>query len=559
MKRPMMRRRRNGVGAYHIYLGDLLKTAKYSGKGQSAADRKQSFKAAQKEALRLKGKYGDKYVVRAKARNTEVQGVKKVRRAKRKEKGEKVTFRYARKMAGGMTAYRGLKRKERVALRKTRFKRKVGADPRAKQAMMLVATKQAPSLKAAWAIVKGGKAAAPARRRRTASAEKFTGAKTTKTGRTMYYVGGKLVSKAAYEAGGMKSNPSKRRRKASRKASRKGMKVVGRRGLMRRLRNTGGEAVSGAKSFYSDVFSVAGAATAVTVGVAHGYVAPMVAEALDTYLPGKVSLPVIGEVGASNLTYTITGLAAGGLIMAVGYGFGTSAAHKQTAKNLAMLAAGSGLVMDTVGLTQNALGYGVIDNRGDVYGDVAYGNVAYGEIHDEVSGGPLNYGGVMADGVVEYGSVVGAEYGDAMPADAEDSGADFNAAEGQAMMEGPASWFRRFGRSPKRVSGVRSAKSRHAGREGHRWGWLIKLVGMDKAAQIAALPPERRLQVIASLRKQAVDSLANLMNEQAAHTTAPVATQNLLSAPQDMGLDFTGAAMGAGGSYGTVMYAGGGF
>jgi hypothetical protein len=338
------------------------------------------------------------------------------------------------------------------------------------------------------------------------------------------------------------------------------MKVKGRRGLMRRLRNTGGEAVQGAKSFYSDVFSVAGAATAVTVGVAHGYVAPMVAEALDTYLPGKVNVPVIGEVGASNFTYTITGLAAGALIAGVGNGFAKTDAGRKLANRLAMIAAGSGLVMDTVGLAQNALGYGAIDNRGEVYGDIAYGDIAYGEIHDEVSGGPVNYGGVSADGMVEYGAVVGAEYGDAMPADAEDSGADFNAAEGQALMEGPRSWFRRFGRSPQRAMGVRTAKSRHAGREGHRWGWLIKLVGMDKAAQIAALPPERRLQVIAALRKQAVDSLANLMNEQAARTTASVApAQNLLPAPQDMGLDLTGAPMGVGGSYGSVMYAGNGF
>jgi hypothetical protein len=550
MKRPMMHRRRNGVGAYHIYLGELLKKKEYSGKGQSKSDRKQSFRAAQKEALRLKGKYGDKYVAKAKARNTEVQGDKKRRRATRKAKGEKVTFRYARKMAGGMAAYKGLTRKARKALRKTRFKRRAGANPKAKEAMLLLRSGQASSLKAAWAMVKGSKKAKPARKARAAKAAAPKAAKAPSTRKPR---GKKAESKQM----ALMANPKKARK--ARKGSRKAMKVKGRRGIMRRLRNTGGEAVQGAKSFYSDVFSIAGAATAVTVGVAHGYVAPMVAEALDTYLPGKVNI-LGAEVGASNFTYTITGLLAGGLIMGVGYGLGSTSMHKETAKNLAMLAAGSGLVMDTVGFTQSALGYGVIDNRGEVYGDVAYGDIAYGEIHDEVSGGPVNYGGVMADGVVEYGAVVGAEYGDAMPADAEDSGADFNAAEGQALMDGPRSWFRRFGRSPQRATGVRTAKSRHSGREGHRWGWLIKLVGMDKAAQIAALPPERRLQVIAALRKQAVESLANMMNEQAAMTTASVApAQNLLPAPQDMGLDLTGAPMGVGGSYGSVMYAGNGF
>jgi hypothetical protein len=550
MKRPMMRRRRNGVGAYHIYLGELLKKAKYSGKGKPAAERKKRFKAAQAEALKMKGKYAEKYVSSGKARNTTVQGVKAKRRSARKAKGEKVTFRYARKMAGGMAAYKKLTRKGRKALRKTRFARKAGANPKAKEAMLLLRSGQASSLKAAWAMVKGGKKAKPARKARAVKAAAPKAPKAPKARKAR-------SAKAASKQMALMANP-KRRRKA-----RKGVKVKGRRGMMRRLRNTGGEAVAGAKSFYSDVFSLPGAATAITVGVAHGFVAPMVAEALDTYLPGTVNVPVIGEVGASTFTYTITGLLAGGLIMGVGYGVAKSAAHKQMAKNLAMLAAGSGLVMDTVGLAQNALGYGGIDNRGDIYGGIdnrgdVYGDIAYGEIHDEVAGGPLNYGEIhdeVAGGPLNYGAVVGAEYGDAMPADAEDSGADFSVVEGQALMNGPAAWFRRFGRSPQKVMGVRTAKSRHAGRDGHRWGWLIKLVGMDKAAQIAALPPERRLKVIASLRKQAVDSLANLMNEQAAQTT----TQNLLPAPQDMGLDLTGAPGGVGGAYGSVMYAGGGF
>lgn len=540
MKRPMMRRRRNGVGAYHIYLGELLKKTKYSGKGKPAAERKKRFKAAQAEALKMKGKYAEKYVSAGKSRNSTVQGVKAKRRAVRKAKGEKVTFRYARKQAGGLAAYKALTRKARKALRKTRFKRKAGANPKAKEAMLLLRSGQASSLKAAWAMVKGGKVAKPARKARTAKAAAAPKAPKARKPRS---------AKAESKQMALMANPKRRK-------ARKGMKVKGRRGVMRRLRNTGSEAVAGAKSFFSGVFTLPNIGAGLTVGVAHGYVAPMVAEALDTYLPGKVNVPVIGEVGASTFTYTITGLLAGGLIMGVGYGVAKNPAHKQMAKNLAMLAAGSGIVMDTVGIAQSALGYGAIDNRGDVYGDVAYG-----EIHDDVSGGPVNYGGISEDGVnVSYGAVVNTEYGDAMPADAEDSGADFNAAEGQALMDGPASWFRRFGRSPQKVMGVRTAKSRHAGREGHRWGWMIKLVGMDKAAQIAALPPERRLQVIASLRKQAVDSLANMMAEQAAQTTSAVApAANLLPAPQSMGLDLTGAAAGVGGAYGSVMYAGNGF
>ena len=167
----------------------------------------------------------------------------------------------------------------------------------------------------------------------------------------------------------------------------------------------------------------------------------------------------------------------------------------------------------------------------------------------------------MEDGTnVSYGAVVGSEYADAMPADAEDSGADFNVAEGQALMDGPVAWLRRFGKSPVRATGIRGMKSRHAGKEGHRWGWMIKLVGMDKAQQIAALSPEKRVEVIARLRKAALESLANSLNAAAVQTTSQVApAQNLLPAPQDAGLDLTGAAGAAGGAYGAHMYAGGGY
>ena len=213
----------------------------------------------------------------------------------------------------------------------------------------------------------------------------------------------------------------------------------------------------------------------------------------------------------------------------------------------------------------------------DVNGSVTYGDVAYGEIYDAVPGGPtvygdVAYGGVYAGGTMDYGAACASEYADAMAGDAQYSGADFSAAEGQAFMDGPAAFMKRFGKPTKRATGIRSSVSRHAGKEGHRWGWLIKLVGMEKAKQIAALPPERRLQVIDSLRKQALQSLANMMATQAAgSTTAPqtelttamaaAPQQNLLPAPQSMGLDLTGAAMGAGaaGSYGTVVYAGSGF
>ena len=38
----------------------------------------------------------------------------------------------------------------------------------------------------------------------------------------------------------------------------------------------------------------------------------------------------------------------------------------------------------------------------------------------------------------------------------------------------------------------------------HRWAWLCRLVGFEKASQIAALPPETRLKVLAALKQQAL-------------------------------------------------------
>lgn len=619
MKRRHAMRRPNGVGAYHLYLGQLLKKAKL--KGKDAAERKSLFKEAQAKAVSMarSKKFGTKLVTSAKSANAALQAKKAARRAKRAEKGEHITFRTARRLAGGMAAYRALKPKERAALRKQRYKRPGGASEKAKLAFKIAAeiapkgstkAQRNAAVKEAWALVKAGKTSArpsvrPSSGRppsiRTsatkatsgkasgrkasgkasgrkaasgkASASKgagFSGIKVGAKGRNMYFLAGKMVSQAAYKAARpgsssrsseMMDNP-RRRRKGARKAHRK-------MGMMRRLRNTGEGVLAAEKSFYGNLVSVPGLVSVVGVGIAHGVVAPMVADYLAKMLPSRVDLPVVGSVGASNLAFTATGLVAGGAL--VGLGATVAKGQQGLLNKMAMLAVGGGALIDIVGLVMNAgvgsdMGaidnegtiYGAIDNDGNVYGGIdADGNV-YGDV---VSYGGYEYAGLMEDGTnVSYGTVVGSEYADAMPADAEDSGADFSVAEGQALVDGPVAWLKRFGKSPVRATGIRGVKSRHAGREGHRWGWLIKLVGMDKAQQIAALPPQQRLEVIAKLRKAALESLAASLNAASTQTTAQIApAQNLLPAPQDTGLDLTGAVGAAGGAYGATMYAGGGY
>jgi len=421
-----------------------------------------------------------------------------------------------------------------------------------------------------------------------AAAGKYTGTKTASNGQKMFFVDGKRVKEEAYKAAKGSSKSKGKARPATVAAPAAG-------GRKKKANPNFAMVLDGTKQFGRDFFTLQSVGGAAVVGLAHGFVAPMVAQKLNEYVPQRVTIPGINvEVGASDFAFTATGLVAGAVLGGLGYALG----RPNLGLGLGLLAAGSGVVIDTVGLVMGARGgsemgsidnrdvvYGAIDADGDVTyggydvnGSVTYGDVAYGEIYDAVPGGPtvygdvVSYGGVYAGGTMDYGAACASEYADAMAGDAQYSGADFSAAEGQAFMDGPAAFMKRFGKPTKRATGIRSSVSRHAGKEGHRWGWLIKLVGMEKAKQIAALPPERRLQVIDSLRKQALQSLANMMATQAAgSTTAPqtelttamaaAPQQNLLPAPQSMGLDLTGAAMGAGaaGSYGTVVYAGSGF
>ena len=559
-------RRPNGVGAYHLFLSSALKKAM---KGQkSPAARTAAFKKAQAEARAAKKKgFSAAMIAAAKSANVKAQAKKKTLRAKR---AGKITVRTARKYAGGKVAYKKMTRAQRRELRAAGRRRKG----------MVSASRRAAAAAA--------KKVAPVRRRRVAAAKAASARRGAPKG------GGKGVSlmkqaAAAYRAGKYKSMKealkamagkkvvaakpaSKKPRRAKAPAAKPASAKAPRRAKKAAASKRGGKAkapvtkagkarramkrnpdfrgaFSGAKSFLGGLANLKLVGEAALAGVAHGFVAPKVHDLLEEYVPYSVDLPMVGRVSAASFSYTITGVAAGAALSAVG-----SAFSQPMLRDLGKVAAVSGLVMDVVGLVQKASGssFGAIYDQGVTYGAISADGMTYGEIYNDGQ----TYGGVVADGMVEYGDVVIGEYGDAMPADAEDSGADFSVAEGEAMIAGPASWFQRFGRAPKRVMGIRSAKSRHAGREGHRWGWLIKLVGPEKAAQIAALPPEKRLRVIADLRRQAVSSLANAMAEQAAGTTGA----NLLPAPQDMGLDLTGAPAGVGGavSYGAV-YAGNGF
>jgi hypothetical protein len=149
-----------------------------------------------------------------------------------------------------------------------------------------------------------------------------------------------------------------------------------------------------------------------------------------------------------------------------------------------------------------------------------------------------NLGGLGLQGGDMGAIEVLGDYSDAVMADAAWSGPDFSAMEGEAALSGPGPWRRRFRAPPIQAKRQAQHTSRHAGRPGHRWGWLIKLVGFENFRKIAALPAQQRMAFIDKLRKDSVAAVVGL-------TEADVQIENGMSG---LGLDMNGL--------GSPLYAG---
>jgi len=122
------------------------------------------------------------------------------------------------------------------------------------------------------------------------------------------------------------------------------------------------------------------------------------------------------------------------------------------------------------------------------------------------------YGDGMAYDIAGLGIDLGSasildDYSDSQMADAYYSGGDLSAAEGDAALRGAPSWRKQFLAPPVIARQEVKAVSRHAGRPGHRWGWVVKLLGWENFRKLAALPPAQRCELIAKLRADAVASV----------------------------------------------------
>jgi len=95
--------------------------------------------------------------------------------------------------------------------------------------------------------------------------------------------------------------------------------------------------------------------------------------------------------------------------------------------------------------------------------------------------------------------------------------------------------------------------SRHAGRPGHRYGWIVKMLGFENFQKIASLPPKQRENVISQLQQQAIAAIPKLVAQQQAQG----ASVESASIPVHGTLNGAGGVEGA--AYGALMFAGNGY
>ena len=142
------------------------------------------------------------------------------------------------------------------------------------------------------------------------------------------------------------------------------------------------------------------------------------------------------------------------------------------------------------------------------------------------------------------------EYSGASLADALVSGADLSVDEGNAAVIGKAAYLQRFGHPTVRryAMGAPRGRSHLAGRPGHRWGWLIKMIGFQRFQALASLPPKKRLAVIKKMRASAIQAFKAEMADQGVPPAKPEFVSGVTAT-------VPGAANGPGSSYGAMLMA----
>ncbi len=329
--------------------------------------------------------------------------------------------------------------------------------------------------------------------------------------------------------------------------------------------------MAGAKQYllaYAIPVTIAGGAA----GAVHAFAASKgVTEKISEYAE---KVPVVGRYLAM-APFTIQGTIVGTALVLAGKSMGGKIGEQIALAGGAAIVFGGGI--DAFNALRDRLGMGdlALTNEsalGDLaftnMGDLAFTNMGELGFTEGSSVGDLaftNESAPMGDGFAYMTAPLTADvsmlsYGQASLHDAYYSGADFSESEGQALLNGPQDFVSRFGAPPHRMGGQPNAHSHLAGRDGHRWGWLVKMVGWPQAQRIAALPPKQRVAVLRKIRAAALSAakegqLLSKAQELAHQADMAPAASDLIPAA-GMALAAPGGANGPGSSNMGDLFAG---
>ena len=130
-------------------------------------------------------------------------------------------------------------------------------------------------------------------------------------------------------------------------------------------------------------------------------------------------------------------------------------------------------------------------------------------------------------------------YPDAGLSDAHLSGDDLSASEGRSALQGYGYWCQSFPQPPMQIRSIQSPYSKYAGKQGHRWGWLINMIGFNRFQKLAQMKPAERMVMIRKLKKVAMDSAQQEFDSSQSRMNVPSISQSPMNG---LGLDLSGLA-----------------
>jgi hypothetical protein len=315
-------------------------------------------------------------------------------------------------------------------------------------------------------------------------------------------------------------------------------------------------------------------AYAIPVTIAGGAAGAVHAFAASQGLTAKISeyaekVPVVGQYLAM-APFTIQGALVGSALAIVAPMVGGKIGQQLALAGGAALVFGGGI--DAFNALREKLGGDLGDlafTNESALGDLAFTNMGELGFTEGSSVGDLaftNASAPMGDGMAYMTAPLTADvsmlgYDQASLHDAYYSGADFSESEGQAILNGAQDFVNRFGAPPRRMGSTAGAYSHLAGRDGHRWGWLVKMVGFSQAQRIAALPPKQRVAVLRKIRAAALSAakegqLLNKAQELAHQADMAPAASDLLPAAGSIASAPAGACGPSASNVGDLAFAG---